>query len=90
MRFFKTVALTLPLAFWSLGASAGGDAAAGQALFDADCGECHYADDFEGESEADILAAIKGAKDEHKGDHLKKLDATQMANVAAFWASASE
>jgi mono/diheme cytochrome c family protein len=90
MRLFKTAVLSLPLALWSLGASAGGDAAAGKAIFEGDCAECHYEDDFEGESEADILAAIQGAIDEHKGEHLKKLDAAQMANVAAFWASAGK
>jgi mono/diheme cytochrome c family protein len=90
MRLFKTAVLSLPLALWSLGASAGGDAAAGKAIFDADCAECHYEDDFEGESEADILAALKGAKEEHKGDHLKKLDASQMANIATFWATAGQ
>lgn len=86
MRLFKVVLLCLPMALWSLSATAG-DAAAGKAVFDGDCGECHYADDFEGESEADILGAIKGAVAEHKGDHLKNLDATQMADVAAYWAT---
>ena len=86
MRLFKAVLLCLPLALWSLSATAG-DAAAGKVLFDGDCSECHYEDDFEGTSEADILGAIKGAVAEHKGDHLKKLDATQMADVAAYWAS---
>jgi mono/diheme cytochrome c family protein len=89
MRFLKIALLSLPIAFWSLGANAG-DAAAGKAVFDSDCAECHYEDDFEGESEADILSAIKGAVEDHKGDHLKKLDAAQMGNIAAFWASAGQ
>ena len=89
MRLMKTALLCLPLAFWSLGANAA-DAAAGKALFEGDCAECHYEDDFEGESEADILGMIKGAVDEHKGDHLKKLDAAGMANIAAFWATAGQ
>ncbi len=89
MRFLKIALLSLPIAFWSLGASAG-DAAAGKAVFEGDCAECHYEDDFEGESEADILSAIKGAVEDHKGDHLKKLDAAQMANIAAFWATGGQ
>ena len=87
MRFFKTLVLCLPIALWGVAANAGGDAAAGKALFEADCGECHYDDDFEGESEADILGMIKGA-DDHKGDHIEKLDDAAKANIAAFWASA--
>ena len=89
MRLFKTVILSLPLALWGVAANAGGDVGAGKTLFEADCAECHYEDDFEGESEADILAAIKGA-DEHKGDHIEKLDAAGMANIAAFWATAGQ
>lgn len=90
MRMFKMVALSLPLAVWSLGANAGGDAAAGKTLFESDCAECHYEDDFEGDNEADILMAIQAAQDEHKGDHLKKLTKAQMKDIASFWAAAGQ
>ena len=89
MRFLRTVLLALPLALWGLAAHAGGDAAAGKAAFEASCGECHYEDDFSGESEADILAMIQSVKTgqvEHKGEAGGLSDA-DAANIAAFWAS---
>lgn len=89
MRFFKIVILSVPMALWGVAANAGGDAAAGKVLFDGDCSECHYEDDFEGESEADILGMINGAT-EHKGDHIKNLDDAAKADIAAYWASAAE
>lgn len=89
MRILKIVVVALPLSLWGLVANAGGDAAAGKAAFEAGCGECHYEDDFSGESEADILAMIQSVKSgevEHKGEAGGLSDA-DAANIAAFWAS---
>jgi mono/diheme cytochrome c family protein len=77
--------LTLPAG----AAIAGGDAEAGKAIFEGNCGSCHYEDDFAGKSSADILSLIKtqAAPDsKHKGD-LSALGETEMADVAAFLAS---
>jgi cytochrome c553 len=67
------------------------DAAAGKAKVDAVCHECHETADFEGTSEADLAKQIAAvAKGEHK--HPKKLTLTDddIANIAAYWASAAK
>lgn len=70
-------------------AHAGGDTEAGAALFESVCGECHYEDDFSGESAADIAAMIKpivDGEEEHDED-ISKLSADDIANLAAYFAS---
>ena len=88
MRATKGILLTLPLALWGLSASAA-DVEAGKTVFEAACADCHYEDDFSGESAADITAMIKsvaGGKVEHKADASGLSDA-DIENIAAFWAS---
>ena len=50
----------LPLVFIGSQALAEGDVAAGKAKYDAECEECHYDDDFSGETAADVAAWIQG------------------------------
>lgn len=81
----SAAALTLLLAG---AAQAGGDAAAGQTVFEANCAECHYEDDYSGEPEADIKAKIKAiVSGETEHESLDKLSEADIANVAAYFAS---
>lgn len=71
------------------GVQAGGDADAGAAVFENTCGECHYEDDFTGESAEDIAAMVKAVvagETEHDED-LSGLSAEDIANVSAYFAS---
>jgi mono/diheme cytochrome c family protein len=81
----------VPLLFWGAAAAAG-DADAGKAAFEANCADCHYADDFAGESAGDIMAMIKAVKSgevEHKAkESTDALSDADVANIAAYWASA--
>ena len=64
MRAMKGILVFLPLAFWGMSAMAG-DVEAGKAVFEANCADCHYADDFAGESADDIVAMIKSVTGGH-------------------------
>jgi len=79
-----------PLLFWG-SVSTAGDVAAGKAAFDANCGECHYEDDFSGESVEDIMGMINGVKSgevEHKGsEETAAVSDADLANIAVYWAS---
>lgn len=88
MRYLTGLLIMLPFVFWGATASAA-DAEAGKAVFEANCGDCHYEDDFAGESEADIAAMIEAVKSaDHKGkEETAGLSAEDAANLAAFWAS---
>lgn len=84
--------IVLALAFWTLSATAGDDAIkSGKAAFETRCAECHYEDDFAGESKESILGMIKGVASgevEHEGDKaLHGLSEQDLANLAAFFAS---
>jgi cytochrome c553 len=86
-KFLLTLATLSLLAAGS--AQAGGDAAAGQAVFEAACAECHYEDDYSGKSEEEILAmnkAILAGETEHE-EPLDGLSEADIANVSAFFAS---
>jgi len=88
MRVLKGILLSLPFMIWGGSASAA-DAEAGKAVFEANCADCHYEDDFAGESADSIVARIKsvtGGQMEHKGD-ASGLSDEDIANIAAFWAS---
>ena len=70
-------------------AFAGVDVAAGKAKYDETCEECHYDDDFSGESADDIAALIQAIVDgetKHRGD-IAGLTAKEIADLAAFFAS---
>lgn len=73
---------------WNAAAVAG-DPAAGEALYNDNCSDCHEPDDFSGESAADISAWIVEAKDlkKHKGKvDIAALSKEDVANLAAFYA----
>lgn len=78
------------LALFAAGAAqAGGDADAGLVVFENACAECHYEDDYSGESEADIAAMTKAIVEgatEHD-EPLDQLSEADIANVSAYFAS---
>lgn len=88
MRYITRILIALPFVLWGANAVAA-DAGAGKAVFEANCAECHYEDDFAGESEADVLGMIEAVKEaDHKGkEETAGLSADDAANLAAFWAS---
>lgn len=90
MKKLSIATLSIPLTLWALPGAAA-DVAAGKTLAEAQCGECHYAEDWEGESADDIAALIKAVRD---GDakHKEKvaLSDEEVANVAAYWATGGE
>ncbi len=89
MHIVKGLVLALPLALWGVAASAAGDAEAGKAVFEAKCAECHYEDDFAGESTEEIvtmITSVKGGGVEHKGDASGLTDA-DIVNIATYWSS---
>lgn len=91
MRIFKAILVSLAFVLWA-GAAGAHDVEAGKAFFEANCADCHYADDFAGESVESITTAVQGVyggETEHQSD-LSGYSAEDMANVAAFWASYEE
>jgi mono/diheme cytochrome c family protein len=66
------------------------DAEAGKAKVQQICSECHEAADWKGKSEADLQAKISSVV-AGKVKHPKKLQLSdaEIANVAAYWASAA-
>jgi mono/diheme cytochrome c family protein len=89
MKKFSYLAISLALVSWC-GFAVAGDAAAGKATFEAQCAECHFADDFAGDSAGDIAKLIDEVRSgaiEHEADAPKKMSAADAANIAAFWAS---
>lgn len=67
------------------------DQAAGEAMFKAQCEECHYVDDFAGESAANLIVLITEddtlAAHEGKAD-LKALSSDDVASLAEYLAAA--
>jgi mono/diheme cytochrome c family protein len=62
--------------------------AAGKAMFDDVCAECHETADFEGESAAELTATVKKiSAGQMKHKKALKLTDQQAADVAAFMAS---
>lgn len=85
-RLFFVAVATVGMAGFSLSASA--DAAAGKAKFDAVCGECHEAADFEGEDAkglADSIKKIAAGQVKHKS--AIKLTDAEITDVAAYMAT---
>lgn len=79
---------TLGILGW-IGGAVAGDTAAGKAIYDDDCAECHDADEFEGESVEDIkgwIEDIVAGKVEHRGT-AKDLTPEQVDAIAAFFAA---
>ena len=89
MKYTAVVLASMTLMSWCSLASAG-DAAAGKAVFDEKCAECHYADDFTGESESDIagfMAEARSGAIDHESETVKEISDADAANIVAFWAS---
>jgi len=91
----KPHALLVPTVIASLLAVAGARAADPQAgqvkVQQVGCGECHEAVDFKGKSDAQLTGLIHDVvSGKHK--HPKKLQLTDadVANIAAYWSSASK
>lgn len=79
----------VPLMFFGTAAYAGGDVEAGKAKFDEICSECHYEDDFAGETQEDMVGLVKSVvagEVDHKKD-LSGLSEEDIANVAAYFSS---
>ncbi len=72
------------------GVAMAADAAAGKAEVDKVCGACHESADWKGKSAAQLETQIKAVV-AGKTKHPKKLDLSdaQIADVAAYWASAN-
>ncbi len=72
------------------GVAVAADVAAGKAEVDKVCSACHESADWKGKSAAQIETQIKGVV-AGKTKHPKKLDLSdaQIADVAAYWASAN-
>jgi mono/diheme cytochrome c family protein len=89
MHIVKGVILAAPLALWGMTATAAGDAEAGKAVFEANCAECHYEDDFAGQSTEEIVTminSVRGGGTEHKGD-ASGLSDEDVVNIATYWSS---
>ena len=89
MKKFSYLAISLALVSWC-GFAVAGDVAAGKATFEAQCAECHFADDFAGDSADEIagyMAEVQSGAIEHESDAPKKMTAADAANITAFWAS---
>jgi len=89
MRIVKGVILAAPLALFGMTANAAGDAEAGKAVYEANCAECHYEDDFAGSSTEEIVTMITSVRSggtEHKGD-TSGLSDEDIVNIATYWSS---
>ena len=86
-RILATIAVAAAgLAGYSGAACA--DAAAGKAIFEKDCAECHEAADTKGEDAKELAATItKISAGQMKHKQAFKLSAQQAADVAAYMAS---
>lgn len=85
MKIRGLVVLSSAFALVGFGTVAHADAAAGKAMFEKVCAECHEAGDFKGEDAAEVQATIKSIV-AGKTKHKKALTLTdaQMADVAAY------
>ena len=89
MKYTAFVLASVALLSWC-GLASAGDAAAGKAVFEEKCAECHYADDFSGESESDIAGFVAEARSgaiDHESETVKEISDADAANIVAFWAS---
>lgn len=78
LLFSTVLALTSPVAL-------AGDAEVGKAKAEP-CMECHYSDDFAGESAGDIVVLIEATKDDSKHKATHELSDADIAAIAAYFA----
>ena len=90
MRAMPRVLLTLLLVLACfMGAAAyGADVQAGRRVAQSKCGQCHDADDWEGEGAASLESLIQDIV-AGKVKHKAKLELTpaEISNIAAYWAA---
>ncbi|HEY5806766.1 MAG TPA: hypothetical protein VIT67_02300 [Povalibacter sp.] len=79
------IAGTIAAGLWVSSANAA-DAGAGKSVAQAQCVQCHEADDWQGESAASLESLIRdivAGKVKHKNK--LQLSAADIANIAAYW-----
>lgn len=90
MRAMPRVVLTFLLAFagFMTAAAHGADLQAGKRAAQSKCGQCHEADDWEGEGAASLESLIQDIV-AGKVKHKAKLELTpaEISNIAAYWAA---
>jgi mono/diheme cytochrome c family protein len=84
----KVLATSLVIfaSFGAGGVALAADAQAGRSVAQSKCGECHDADDWEGEDAASLESLIRdivAGKVKHK--RKLELDPAEIANIAAYW-----
>ena len=94
MKLYRTIVMSSAvMAIASWGATAHADAAAAKKQFADVCSECHEVGDFEGESAADLSAAMKkiaaGGAMKNGKPHKKPLKLTdaEITDLAAYMAA---
>jgi mono/diheme cytochrome c family protein len=79
-------ALTITTLFFVTVAARAADVQAGKTASQGKCGQCHEADDWEGEDAASLESLIRdivAGKVKHKGR--LELAPAEIANIAAYW-----
>jgi mono/diheme cytochrome c family protein len=80
-----TVAVATVAAVWIGSTARGADVSAGKVRFNAACGSCHDAADFEGENPQALVATLRRlASGELKHKKPLQLSDSEMADVAAY------
>jgi mono/diheme cytochrome c family protein len=80
------ILLTLAALLFLAGTTHAADVQAGRSAAQGKCGQCHEADDWEGEDAASLESLIRdivAGKVKHKGK--LELSAEEIANIAAYW-----
>jgi cytochrome c553 len=78
--------LTIVALFCASATVQAADAQSGRGAAQSKCGQCHDADDWEGEDAASLESLIRdivAGKVKHKGK--LELSAAEIANIAAYW-----
>ena len=60
----------------------------GKAAFEKECGECHYADDFAGETKEDLMGLIKAMAGSEDHPDISGVSGKDLSAIAAYLASA--
>lgn len=86
---YRKLGLTAVGALFFAGFAAADDHAGGEAIYLDKCANCHFEDDFSGQSAEDIAAMIKGIKsgETKHGADLSGLSDEDIKKVAEYYAS---
>jgi cytochrome c553 len=82
------ITLLMVLAVFAGARAYGADVQAGRGAAQSKCGQCHDADDWEGEDAASLESLIRdivAGKVKHKAK--LELTAAEVSNIAAYWAA---